>query len=138
MTKRINASAVQRAPSATPKFTGCSAVALQRQPPPSVFLNAKAFSILIRCETGKLSRLAGAGCRLAGFQIPAGAGAAGCDRAADREGREHDHFDLGGHQRALLGDLAVDLEHPDGPEEIAAAIGDMDLRDAEIDGVGIG
>src|ERR1700726_678056 len=62
MTKRINASAIQRAPSATPRLTGCSAVALQRQPPPSVFLNAKAFSILIRCETGKLSRLAGAGC----------------------------------------------------------------------------
>src|ERR1700726_678054 len=75
---------------------------------------------------------------LAGFQIPAGAGAAGCDRAAGREGGEQDNFDLGGHQRALLGDLAVDLDHPDGPEEIAAAIGDMNLRDAEIDGVGIG
>src|ERR1700722_1271082 len=68
MTRRINASAVQRAPSATPRVTGCSAVALQRQPSLSVFLNAKAFSILIRCDTGKLSRLAGAGCALPVFR----------------------------------------------------------------------
>jgi hypothetical protein len=62
-----------RRPSATPKSTGCSAVALQRQLPPSVFWNAKAFSILSRCATPKLSLLASDGLALPDFksqQVP--------------------------------------------------------------------
>jgi hypothetical protein len=49
--------------------------------------------------------------RLAGPQIPAGAGTARCDRAAERKGRKHDHLDLGRYQRALVGHLGVDLKY---------------------------
>jgi len=56
------------------------------------------------------------------FQIPAGAGAARCDRTADRKGRENDHFNLGRHLGALRLDLTVNLEHPADREEIVAAI----------------
>ena len=52
------------------------------------------------------------GCRrrrtgLAGLEVPASAGATRCDRAAGRKRRQHDHLDVGRHQRALVGHLAV-------------------------------
>src|SRR5438105_5096805 len=68
--------------------------------------------------------------RLAGLQIPASAGAARCDRAADRKRRKHDHLDLGRYQRALLGHLAVDLKYAADPEKILAGVGGVDLADA--------
>src|SRR5580698_763381 len=76
--------------------------------------------------------------RLARSYIPAGARAARSDRTADRKWREHDHLDRGDHGGILLGHLTVDLKDAAHGQEIFTGIGRMDLRDTQVDGVGVG
>ena len=104
----------------------------------SAFWKANDFSILHPVRDRQTVPASRRRIWLARFRIPARSRAAGCDRAAYRKRRQHDHFDLGRHQRALLGHLVVDLKDAADGEEILAGIRGVNLRDAQIDRVGIG